>query len=305
VFQSPDWPYDLALLYGAQWDNALVDEALIANMEEFNRRYAFPRIVPGRAEDFFQTIERRYGARIPVRHGDTGTYWEDGAASTAGELARFRAAQLAARATDLVALWDERVEPADAARAGRIATRAEERRQMWRDMLLFGEHTWGAAGSVRAPEARQTIEQWAYKRRFLEGAEAAAQTQLGDALLRIGRGTDVGAGRIVFNAANWPRTDVVRVLGGAGTALRITARLARRSIWTAVTHSSCSATSRRWATSHSRRPHVRPRRPSTNPTRSRRARGGSACVSIPAPGPSPPGRDPTGRSASSHLPGSG
>jgi hypothetical protein len=220
VFQSPDWPYDLALLYGAQWDNALIDETLIASMEDFNRRYAFPRIVPGRAEDFFQTIERRYGPRIPVRRGDTGTYWEDGAASTAAELARFRAAQLAARAADVVALWDERVEPADAARTARIAARAEERRHMWRDVLLFGEHTWGAAESVRAPDARQTVEQWAYKRRFLEGAEAAAQSQIADALLRIGRGQDVGAGRIVFNAANWPRTDVLRVPGGAGTALR-------------------------------------------------------------------------------------
>jgi alpha-mannosidase len=220
VFQSPDWPYDLALLYGAQWDNALMDETLIASMEDFNRRYAFPRIVPGRAEDFFQTIERRYGPRIPVRRGDTGTYWEDGAASTAAELARFRGAQLAARAADVAALWDERVEPADAARAARVDARAEERRHMWRDVLLFGEHTWGAAESVRAPDARQTIEQWAYKRRFLEGAEAAAQSQIADALLRIGRGADAGPGRIVFNAGTWPRTDVMRVPGGAGTALR-------------------------------------------------------------------------------------
>lgn len=219
VFQSPEWPYDLALLYGAQWDNAPVDESLIANMEDFNRRYAFPRIVPGRAEEFFQTVERRYGARIPVRRGDSGTYWEDGAASTAAELARFRAAQLVARAAEIAALWDERVEPADAPRQARIAARADERRQLWRDLLLFGEHTWGAAESVRAPDARQTIEQWVYKRRFLEGAEAAGRSQLADSLLRIGRGADRGAGRIVFNAASWSRTDVVRVPGGAGTAL--------------------------------------------------------------------------------------
>jgi hypothetical protein len=220
VFQSPEWPYDLALLYGAQWDNAVMDEAMIANMEDFNRRFAYPRIVPGRAEDLLRTLESRYGPRIPVRRGDTGMYWEDGAASTAAELARFRAVQLVARAADIAALWDERVESADATRAARISGRAEERRQMWRDLLLFGEHTWGAAESVSAPDARQTIEQWAYKRRYLEGAAAAAETQLDDALLRIGRGTDAGTGRIVFNAANWPRTDVGIVQGGAGTELR-------------------------------------------------------------------------------------
>jgi len=219
AFQSPAWPYDLALLYGAQWDNALMDEGLIANMEEFRRRYAFPRLVPGRAEDFFREIERRYPTKIPVRRGDTGLYWEDGAASTATELARFRAAQLAARAAEIAALWDTRVDAPDGARADRIRTRTEERRQMWRDLLLFGEHTWGAAGSISAPDARQTVEQWAYKRRFVEGAAAAARGQLDAALERIGRATNAGPGRIAFNAANWPRTDVVRVPGAAGTSL--------------------------------------------------------------------------------------
>jgi alpha-mannosidase len=224
AFRSPDWPYDLALLYGAQWDNAVMDEALVANMEEFNRRYAFPRIVPGRAEDFFRELERRYAARIPVRRGDSGVYWEDGAASTAIELARFRAVQLAARAADLVALWDDRVEPPDPARTDRIRARAAERRQMWRDLLMFGEHTWGAAQSVTAPDSPQTVEQWMYKRRFVEGAEAAAQGQLAQGLERIGHGTDRGPGRLVFNAGNWPRTDVVRVAGGAGTTLAYNGR---------------------------------------------------------------------------------
>jgi alpha-mannosidase len=219
ALQSPAWPYDLALLYGAQWDNALMDEGLIANMEEFRRRFAFPRIVPGRAEDFFRELERRYPTQIPARRGDTGLYWEDGAASTAAALARFRAAQLTARAAEIAALWDTRVEPADDARADRIRARSEERRQVWRDLLLFGEHTWGAAESVSAPDSRQTVEQWAYKRRYLEGAEAAARGQLEDALERIGRATNAGPGRIAFNAANWPRTDVVRVSGAAGQAL--------------------------------------------------------------------------------------
>src|SRR5439155_836664 len=99
VFLSPGYAFDIALLYGASaGDNAPMDERLVQNMEEFNRRFAFPRIVPGRAEDFFRDLERRWGAKLPVRRGDTGCYWEDGAASAAAELARFRRAQLAARA---------------------------------------------------------------------------------------------------------------------------------------------------------------------------------------------------------------
>lgn len=225
AFQSPSWPYDLVLLHGADSRaNAPADESLVANMEEFNRRYAFPRIVPGRAEDFFRELERRHGPQIPVRRGDTGLYWEDGAASTAAELARFREVQLAARAADLLALWDGRLEPRDASGADRIRRRAEERRALWRDLLLFGEHTWGAQDSVAAPDARQTVAQWAYKRRFLDGAAAAARALVQEGLLRIGRGTDAGRGRTVFNASSWARSDVVRVPGGAGKSLAFDGR---------------------------------------------------------------------------------
>ncbi|MGH7569054.1 MAG: hypothetical protein ACREL9_08815, partial [Gemmatimonadales bacterium] len=220
VFLSPAWRYDVALLYGADWrDNAPVREELIANVEEFNRRYAFPRLVSGRAEDFFRELERRHGPQIPVRRGDTGLYWEDGAASTAAELARFRRAQLAARAADLLALWDERVEARNPDGADRIRERALERRAMWRDLLLFGEHTWGADVSVSAPEARQTIAQWTYKKRFVDSAAAAAEQEVAAALRRIGRATDAGRGRLVFNASTWDRSDVVRVPDGAGRAL--------------------------------------------------------------------------------------
>lgn len=214
VFLSPDWPYDVALLYGVQWDNAPVDERMIANMEDFNRRFAYPRIVPGRAEDFFRDVETRFGTRVPVRRGDTGQYWEDGAASTALELALFRRAQLALRAADLLALWDDRTGGPDGGQGARA--RADERRAAWRDALLFGEHTWGAAESIDEPDSRQTVEQWEYKRRFVVGAAAAADSQVADALSRLAAGQERGRSRVVFNASSWSRTDITRIPGGAG-----------------------------------------------------------------------------------------
>src|SRR5439155_1764832 len=114
VFLSPGYPFDIALLYGASAsDNAPIDERLVQNMEEFNRRFAFPRIVPGRAEDFFRDLERRW----------------------------------------------------------------------------------------------------------LDGAAAAAERQLAEGLLRIGGATQAGAGRLVFNASSWPRSEVAHVPDGAGQRL--------------------------------------------------------------------------------------
>jgi hypothetical protein len=220
AFLAQNWPYDTALLYGADWqDNAPLKEALVANVQEFGRRFMWPRIISGRAEDFFRDVERRYGPRIPVRRGDTGLYWEDGAASTAAELAAFRSAQLAARAAEIVALWDDRIEPRDDDAPQRRRDRADARATMWRDLLLFGEHTWGAAESVDAPTSRQTVAQWDYKKRFIGAGAAAARDYLQDGLQRLGRASRLGRGRVVFNAGTWERTDVARVPGGAGKAL--------------------------------------------------------------------------------------
>jgi len=227
VFLSPGYPYDVALLSGATGDNALLDERVVANVEEFSRRFAYPRLVAARPEDFFREVERRWGTKLPIRRGDTGCYREDGAASTGAELGRYRAAQLVARAAELLALWDEKTEPPGGGATDRIEQRAAARRRMWRDLLLFGEHTWGASSGGSDPGGAETVAQWQYKRRFLDRAAAAADAQVAAALLRIGLSTGGsgsgggggGAGRVVFNAASWARSDVVRVPNGAGRRL--------------------------------------------------------------------------------------
>jgi len=221
ILGAPGYPYDVALLWGAAPANGVVDERVIANVEEFNGRYAYPRLLAARPEDFFRDVERRYGPKLPVRRGDTGCYREDGAASTARELARYRAAQLSARAAELLALWDEKTEPPSSGASERIERRAEQRRQMWRDLLLFGEHTWGAATSVSDPDGEQTAAQWASKQRVLERAAETAGAQVADALLRIGLNAPAGAGRVVFNASSWTRSDVLHLPDGAGRRLGV------------------------------------------------------------------------------------
>ncbi|HMG19030.1 MAG TPA: hypothetical protein VK573_09915, partial [Gemmatimonadales bacterium] len=61
--------------------------------------------------------------------------------------------------------------------------------------------------------------QWAYKKRFIDAGAADARDLLQDGLLRLGRATRAGRGRLVFNAGTWERTDVVRVPRGAAKAL--------------------------------------------------------------------------------------
>src|SRR6266487_481265 len=176
VFLSPAYPYDVALLCGATGDNALLDERVVANVEEFSRRFAYPRLVAARPEDFFREVERR---------------------------------------------WDAKTEPPGGSATERIEQRAAARRRMWRDLLLFGEHTWGSPASGSDPDGADTVAQWQYKRRFLDGAAAAADAHVAAALLRIGLsiGGSGGAGRVVFNASSWARSDVVQVPNGGARRL--------------------------------------------------------------------------------------
>src|SRR5256712_570597 len=96
----------------------------------------------------------------------------------------------------------------------------------WRISRSSGDATPSRA-SWRAPRrassatrgGRQTVAQWEYKRRFLDGAIAALAQQVTGALLRIGHATATGAGRLVFNASSWPRSDLLRLPDGAGRRL--------------------------------------------------------------------------------------
>ncbi len=220
VLASADYPYDTTLLLGTgATGNTPWDEGVAAAVEEFGRRYAFPRIITGRAEDFFRDMERRYAGKIPTRRGDTGLYREDGAAQAARELAAFRAAQLTARAADALALWDDRLDGADPAGVVSSRRRGVERRKAWHDLLLFAEHIWGPPDSGANPESPAAVAQWGYKRGLLEGAAAAVNAQVEWSMSRIGRATGPGPGRLAFNASGWARSDVVRIPGGAGESL--------------------------------------------------------------------------------------
>src|SRR5207248_10795273 len=71
-----------------------------------------------------------------------------------------RSSDLAARAAELLALWDEKTEPPGGGATERIEQRAAARRRMWRDLLLFGEHTWGSPASGSDPDGADTVAQW-------------------------------------------------------------------------------------------------------------------------------------------------
>ena len=150
------YPYEIVQVrYTVGGDNGPVDPKLPEFVASWNERYETPRLVIDSAQGLFEAFERRYGASLPEKRGDLTPYWEDGAISSAGEeiLARAAARRLV-QAEALSAMTEPAAFPRD---------RAEE---AWRQVLLWHEHTWGAAASISEPDRADVVAQWEYKRAF-------------------------------------------------------------------------------------------------------------------------------------------
>ncbi len=187
------YPFELAQVrYTIGGDNGPVDRDLPAFVRAWNERYRTPRLALDTAESLFAEMERRHGAALPALAGDMTPYWEDGAVSTAAEEASARAS--ARRLAQAQALW---------------ALRAPERfpaglaEDAWRALIMWREHTWGAADSVREPDRPDVVAQWVFKRGFARDAERLSR-QLLD-----GAAPAAGAAVEVVNTLSWERSGVV------------------------------------------------------------------------------------------------
>ncbi|HUW60473.1 MAG TPA: polysaccharide lyase family protein [Candidatus Bathyarchaeia archaeon] len=202
--------YPYAITYGRYnigGDNGPPDPDLSAFVQDWNARYAYPKLLIATTSEMFHEFEACYGDTIPAIRGDFTPYWEDGAASSARETAVNRAAaERLVQAGALYAMLDPRRYDAD-----RFHT-------AWRDVLLYDEHTWGAHNSISEPEGDFAKGQWAIKQAFALDADRLSRTLLDDAITPCATKGDASAAVLVFNTCSWPRTDLV-VLDGIGARI--------------------------------------------------------------------------------------
>ena len=200
-----DYPFDAVFLHGAESDNQPLDARLAEVVKQWNDRYEYPKLILSPNAAFFEYIEKHFADKLKVYRGSAGTYWEDGAASSARETTLNRNAhETLANGERLLALADrisgaKQYDPAEINNA-------------WRNCILYDEHTWGAAASIDQPESEMTQAQWKIKRQFARDAARQAKTILDQgvgALASLVRSD--GAALVVVNTASWPRSDVLWV----------------------------------------------------------------------------------------------
>jgi hypothetical protein len=209
-----DYPYDAVFLHGAVSDNQPLNVKLAEVAKQWNERYEYPKIILSHNAEFFQYIEKKYGDKLAVYRGSAGTYWEDGAGSSARETALNRHAhERLANGEKLLALAD-RI-------GGTHNYNPEEIYQAWRNCILYDEHTWGAYCSISEPDTAFTKAQWKIKAQFAVDADKQARAILDrgvSGLASLVRTDDPAL--VVFNPSSWPRTDVIetRLPEGMGLA---------------------------------------------------------------------------------------
>lgn len=194
-----NYPYDMIeVRYTVGGDNGPPDPRLSDVVRAWNNLYASPRFAIATTTELFEKFERKYGHMLPVRRGDLTPYWEDGAASTARELAENRqTAEALSQTETLFALLRSAPYPPETVYLA------------WRGVHLFDEHTWGAANSISDPDSPNVKAQWEYKLAFLKGAEE------GEGALRSAVAGPLPGGTVralnIVNTSSWPRTGLVLI----------------------------------------------------------------------------------------------
>ena len=126
--------------------------------------------------------------------------WEDGASSTARESALNRANAERLNQTEI--LWSM-IRPGTFPKNDFL--------DAWKNVVLFSEHTWGAAFSGPRPEAPFTIELWNGKKMFADSAEVQSKRFFNESISKFQSTVEPKKYIQVINTNLWHRTDVVTI----------------------------------------------------------------------------------------------
>ena len=201
----PNYPYDAVFLHGAVGDNSTFGARMAEIAQTWNEQYAFPQIILSENAEFFEYIERQYGAKLPVVRGSAGAYWEDGAGSSARETTLCRNAEQTVASAEKCLAFVNRLRP-------QTAYPTAELYDTWRDCLLYDEHTWGAYCSISQPDSDFTRQQWKIKAQFALDASREAKALLDRGTTELAALVKTEArSLVIINPASWPRTDMVQV----------------------------------------------------------------------------------------------
>lgn len=203
AYSQPSYKPDIALLYGTQVENTDLVPSTAVFADDWNKRYTFPKLAYATFADFFHYIDAKYGSELPVYKGDGSGYWEDGIGSDAYFAAEDRKNQNRALSAEVLSSVAHSVDPDLNPPAGVFA-------DIWRNIILFAEHTWLSYNSVSQPDHEQSIKQLRVKDDRAERASLEIENVMDRSLSQLADQIHIPANTlVVFNSLNWKRDALV------------------------------------------------------------------------------------------------
>jgi hypothetical protein len=153
---------------------------------EFARRWnesgRAPRIITATPRMFWERV-KQHPAKLPVLRGDWTDYWNFGCISAARETSMARTVRQRLYRADAISAFT----PVPAPGAGQRDRRREQRDNAWRNLILYGEHTWGADSATTQPEIEDSLSMDNHKKHFVYQARSLSLLLERDALADLAR----------------------------------------------------------------------------------------------------------------------
>ena len=215
-YNRKSYPYSAIYVYGALYENMVVNPDYGSQIAIWNREFAYPHLVIAAEPQYFHAILRQKHIPIPVIRGSFGSFWEDGAGSSARETTLNQQSQ--ERITAAETLWSL----ADIANDG-VGYPVQAFDRAWNNIFLYDEHTWGAAQSISDPNSPQTREIWAVKKSYAVAAEKETRKLLQEGLSAYLHRVQARRGDlVVVNSLSWPRSGLVFLPANIPSEVRVT-----------------------------------------------------------------------------------
>jgi alpha-mannosidase len=203
AYDRPSYKPNVALIYGFQVENSDLVPGEVAFVNQWNGIYAYPKIVFATFFDYMKYMDEHYGNSLPVVNGDGGPYWEDGISTDARNAAIDRIDQQRA-------LSAEKLSTIAASLVKTLSGPADQIRRMWRDQILYAEHTFTSWGGYDRPESDETVRQAFTKDQFVIDGRQQINSILDQSFSQLADQIHVPAPAIVvFNSLSWARSGAV------------------------------------------------------------------------------------------------
>jgi alpha-mannosidase len=212
-FETPGYKPDTVLMYGSQFENTDLQLSEPDLVQEWNSKYAYPKFVITTFPAYFHYIDAKYGSELATVTGDGGPYWEDGVGSDAKFTAIDREDQQRALSAEKLSTITTFLDPYLAAPHQRIE-------DMWRDLILYAEHTFDSWDSVYRPDSEESKCQLALKNQYVRDGREDVDWLTKRSLSQIANQIRMPAGTfLVFNTLSWPRSELVSLDLESGSSI--------------------------------------------------------------------------------------